>query len=170
MLIPFDGRCPQVEATAYIAPTATLVGSVAVGPDSSVWFGAVLRGDLTAITLGTGSNVQDNSVLHVTRTLGVTIGDEVTIGHSVTLHGCVVGHRCLIGMGATVLDGVEIGEGSIIAAGAVVPEGMIVPPRSLVMGVPGKVRRAVTDEELQAVIANGAAYVAELKRYRAALG
>lgn len=170
MLIPFDGRCPQVEATAYIAPTATLVGAVTVGPDSSVWFGAVLRGDLTAITLGAGSNVQDNSVLHVTRTLGVTIGDEVTIGHSVTLHGCVVGNRCLIGMGATVLDGVEIGEGSIIAAGAVIPEGMIVPPRSLVMGVPGKVRRAVTDEELQGVVANGAAYVIELKRYRAALG
>jgi carbonic anhydrase/acetyltransferase-like protein (isoleucine patch superfamily) len=122
---------------------------VTLGAHASVWMNAVLRGDVNAITLGEATNVQDNCVLHCTAEHPTTLADHVTVGHSVTLHGCRVGSHCLVGIGAIVLNGAEIGDESVVAAGSLVPEGMKVPVRSLVMGVPARVRREVTEAERQ---------------------
>jgi carbonic anhydrase/acetyltransferase-like protein (isoleucine patch superfamily) len=144
----YRGKAPQIAASAYVDPAAVIIGDVVLGEDSSVWPCAVIRGDVHYIRIGKRSNVQDNSALHVMRdTNPLVLGDNVTVGHSVTLHGCTIESRCLIGMGSIILNGVVIGTGSIVAAGTLIPERTVIPAGSLVMGSPGKVRRALTDED-----------------------
>ena len=144
------GKLPVVPESCYVDLSAQVIGDVELGERSSVWMNAVVRGDVNAIRIGSNSNVQDCAVLHGMRYVyPVIVGDWVTIGHNATVHGCVIEDACLIGMGATILNNARIGEGSIVAAGALIPEGMVVPPRSLVMGLPGKFRRQITEEERQ---------------------
>ncbi|MDX1394104.1 MAG: gamma carbonic anhydrase family protein [Gemmatimonadota bacterium] len=140
-------RHPTIDATAFIAGSADVVGDVTVGPESSIWYGCVLRGDIAPIVVGARTNIQDLTVVHVDRDTPTRIGDDVGVGHRAIIHGCVIEDRCLIGMGAIVLSHARIGAGSVIAAGALVTEGVEVPPHSLVVGVPGRVVRPV-DEEL----------------------
>jgi carbonic anhydrase/acetyltransferase-like protein (isoleucine patch superfamily) len=166
--LPFDGHTPAIDASAWVAPNATLIGRVTLSANSSVFYGAVLRADSDSISIGAGSNLQDNVAIHCDHGKPTTVGERVSVGHSAVLHGCTVEDDCLIGMNATVLNGAVIGVGSLVAAGAVVLEGTIIPPRSLVAGVPAKVRRKLTDEEFAGVTANAAHYV-ELSRKHAAL-
>jgi gamma-carbonic anhydrase len=149
MIRPFRGVHPQIHETAFIEETAQVIGDVRVGEESSIWFNAVVRGDMHYIRIGNRTNVQDNSVLHVRNGSHPTVlEDEVTIGHSVTLHGCYVERGSLIGIGSILLDDVRVGAQSIVAAGTLVSPGTVIPPRSLVMGVPAKVKRPMTDEEV----------------------
>ena len=148
MLRPYRGKQPHVAASAYIDPSAQLIGDITVGERASVWPNVAARGDVNSIAIGDESNVQDNSVLHCDGGgFPLIIGNRVTIGHQAMLHGCTIEDDCLIGIGAIVLNGARIGRGSVVAAAALVPEGMDVPPGSMVMGVPAKVRRSVTAEE-----------------------
>ncbi|HET9274691.1 MAG TPA: gamma carbonic anhydrase family protein [Gemmatimonadales bacterium] len=139
---------PRVDPTAFIASTATVMGDVHLGSESSVWYGAVVRGDMAPIRIGACTNLQDQVVVHVDEGVPCTIGARVGVGHRAILHGCTVEDDCLVGMGAILLNHVRVGRGSVIAAGAVLREGMEVPPGSLVMGLPGRVARPV-DEELR---------------------
>ena len=142
-----DGRAPQVGAAAFVADNATLAGDVTLAEESSVWYGAVLRADTGRITVGAGSNVQDNAVLHTGPNLGVTIGKNVSIGHSAVVHGCTVEDGALIGMHATVMNGAVVGKNAVVAAGAVVHRD--VPPFTVVGGVPARILRELTEEERQ---------------------
>lgn len=169
LIVPFGGRAPVVDESAFVAPNATLIGRVSLGPESSVFYGAVLRGDTDQITLGAGSNLQDNVVVHCDVGIPTMIGSGVSVGHGAVVHGCTIEDDCLIGMGATVMNGAVIGAGSLVAGGAVVLEGTVVPPRSLVAGVPAKVRREISSDELDAIKANARHYV-ELSRAHKALG
>jgi gamma-carbonic anhydrase len=149
MIRPFRGVHPRIDPTAFIEESAQVIGDVVIGEESSVWFNAVVRGDVFYIRIGNRTNIQDGTVIHVTNgTYETVLEDEVTVGHNVTLHGCVIERGCLIGMGSIVMDNVRIGAQSIVAAGALVSPGTHVPPRSLVMGVPAKVKRPLTDEEV----------------------
>ena len=151
---------PQIEPTAFIDDSAQVIGDVEVGEESSVWMNAVLRGDVNRIRVGARSNIQDGTIVHGMRdTYQTLIGDEVTVGHGAILHGCVIEDRCLIGMGTIVLNGVQIGTGSIIAAGTLVVQGTLIPGGSLVMGNPGRVRRAVNDDEMVSIRRYAANYV-----------
>ncbi len=148
-ILPFAGRWPEIDASAWVAPGATLVGDVTLGADSSVWYGCVLRGDVHRVRIGARSNVQDLSLLHVTHgRFACEVGDEVTIGHRAVVHGCRVEDAALIGIGAIVLDGARVGEGAWVGAGALVVPGAEIPPRTLALGVPARVVRALGDEEL----------------------
>jgi carbonic anhydrase/acetyltransferase-like protein (isoleucine patch superfamily) len=148
VLRPYKSILPTVHATAFVDRSAQVIGNVHVGAESSIWMNCVVRGDVHAIRIGQRSNIQDLTLVHVMRdTHPTVIGDDVTVGHSAVVHGCTIEDRCLIGMGAILLNGARVGTGSIVAAGALVPEGMVVPPGSMVMGVPGRVRRALTPEE-----------------------
>jgi len=147
MIRSLRGIAPRIAVSAYVDPSAVVIGDVAIGERSSVWPNVSVRGDTGLITIGEESNVQDNSVLHLDEGVPLTIGDRVTVGHSVVLHGCVIEDESLIGIGAIVLNHARIGKGAVVAAGCLVPEGMQVPPGMLVMGVPAKVFRAVTEEE-----------------------
>src|SRR3954468_14671720 len=148
MIRTYKGIRPRVGERVYVDASAQVIGDVELGDDASIWMNAVIRGDVHSIRIGAATNIQDNCVVHVFKDLHPTVvADHVTVGHSVTLHGCRIGSWCLIGMGATILNGAKIGDESIVAAGTLIPEGMEVPPRSLVMGVPGKVRRPITEEE-----------------------
>ena len=152
---------PRVHPTAYIDSSAQVIGDVEIGEESSVWMAVVIRGDVNRIRIGRRSNVQDGTVVHVMKdTHATTIGDDVTIGHAAVIHGCTVEDRCLIGMGTILLNGARIGAGSIVAAGTLVVEGMEVPPQSLVMGSPGRVKRALTDAEIAGIQALADRYVA----------
>ena len=150
---------PRVHPTAFIDDSAQVIGDVEIGEESSVWMSVVIRGDLHPIRIGRRSNIQDGTMIHLTRTHPVTIGDSVTVGHAAILHGCTIEDRCLIGMGAILLNGAHIGAGSIVAAGTLVVEEMKVPPRSLVMGSPGRVKRALTDGEVVDIQALADRYV-----------
>jgi carbonic anhydrase/acetyltransferase-like protein (isoleucine patch superfamily) len=167
--ITLGEHAPQVAADAWIAPGAVVIGRVRIGSGASVWYGAVLRGDEELIEIGTGSNVQDNCVLHADAGLPVHVGVDVTIGHNATVHGARIGDGVLIGMNAVLLNGCVIGTGSVVGAGAVVPEGMTVPPRSLVLGLPGRVRRELTDAEVDAIPGSAHGYRDRAARHRAAL-
>ena len=142
MLLPFGGKVPRDEGAVFVAPNATVLGDVVLGPGSSVWYGAVLRGDDGTLTLGENTNVQDNAVLHCDPGGAVTLGKNVTVGHCALVHGCTVGDGSLIGMHATLLNHCVVGKNCIIGAGALVPEGKIIPDDSLVVGVPGKIDQA----------------------------
>ncbi|MBD1536725.1 gamma carbonic anhydrase family protein [Pseudarthrobacter sp. NKDBFgelt] len=157
-LYPFAGTTPAVHESVFVAPTASIIGNATLARDSSAFYGVSVRADTAAITVGEGSNLQDNVVLHADPGFPCTVGERVSVGHAAVVHGCTVEDDCLIGMGATVLNGAVIGAGSLVAAGAVVLEGTVVPPRSLVAGVPGKVRRELTEEEYDGVRANAARY------------
>lgn len=152
MIRTYQGKTPSVPSSSYVDLSAQLIGDVELGEHSSVWMNAVLRGDVNAIRVGNNSNVQDNAVLHGQRYVyPVIVGDWVTIGHNATVHGCVVEDNCLIGMGAVILNNCRVGEGSIIAAGTVLPEGTKVPPRTLWVGVPGKQRRELGEEDARLI-------------------
>jgi carbonic anhydrase/acetyltransferase-like protein (isoleucine patch superfamily) len=164
------GRKPEVDPEAFTAPTSVVLGEVRLASGSSVWYHAVLRGDCESISVGSGSNIQDNSTVHADPGFPAVIGDRVTVGHNAVLHGCVIEDEVLVGMGSTVLNGAHIGTGSLIAANALVPQGMRVPPGSLVAGVPARVRRELTVEERETVRANAAHYVELAGAHRAAFG
>ncbi len=159
LLLPYNGVHPSIDPTAWLAPTATVIGAGTVEAEASVYFGAVIRADMAEVRLGAGSNLQDNVVVHTDTGFPSLIGRRVSVGHLAVVHGCTIEDDVLIGMNATVLNGARIGTGSLVAAGTVVLEGTVVPPRSLVAGVPGKVRRELTGDEVQKVIDNAAEYL-----------
>ncbi len=167
MLRAYRGAVPKVAASAYIDPSAQLIGRAAVGERSSVWPNVTIRADVNTIAIGDETNIQDNSCLHCDEgEFALVIGNRVTVGHSVTLHGCVIEDECLIGIGAVVLNGARIGRGSVIAAGALVPERAIVAPGSLMMGVPAKLRRPVSAEEQERFRVNLRHYIDLCRIYR----
>lgn len=166
-VLPFNGDSPDIDSSAWLAPTATVIGQATIAADASVFYGAVVRADMDAIMLGSGSNLQDNVVVHTDFGFPAVIGSGVSVGHAAVVHGCTVEDDCLIGMNATVLNGAVIGAGSLVAAGTVVLEGTRIPVRSLVAGVPGKVRRELTDEEYARVIANAQHYRQLAAQHRA---
>ena len=171
MIRPFRGIHPQIHPTAFIEESAQIVGDVHVGAHSSVWFGAVVRGDVFHIRIGDRTNVQDGTVIHVSNGTHATIlEDEVTVGHNVTLHGCHVERGCLVGIGAIVMDACRVGEHSLVAAGSLLSPGTVVPPRSLVMGVPGRVKRQLTDAEVANLDGFWKNYVEYTRAYREEYG
>jgi carbonic anhydrase/acetyltransferase-like protein (isoleucine patch superfamily) len=157
-LLPFDDIHPQVDPDAFVADNATLIGRVTIMAGASVWFGAVMRGDTDDLVLGERSNLQDNVVVHADPGSPAIIGAGVSVGHGAVVHGCRIEDGCLIGMNATVLNRAVIGAQSLVAAGAVVLEDTVIPPRSLVAGVPAKVRRELTDDEVAALAHNADSY------------
>ena len=170
LTVTLDDITPTVAPGAWVAPGAVLVGAVTLAADASVWYSTVVRADTATITVGARTNLQDGVVVHADPGFPVTVGDGVSVGHRAVLHGCVIGDDVLVGMGAVVLNGARIGSGTLIAAGAVVLEGADVPPGSLVAGLPAKVRRPLTDDELAAVRRNAATYCALARRHAAAVG
>lgn len=159
-------RQPQVHETAYIAPGAVLLGDVRIDADASVWFNCVLRGDVNTIQVGQRTNLQDLTLAHgLIERNPVIVGDDVTVGHCAIIHGCVVEDRCLIGMGAKILSGAVIGAESIVAAGAVVREGQKIPPRSLVVGLPAKVKKTLDDSEVAMIASYGSNYLSYKNTY-----
>jgi carbonic anhydrase/acetyltransferase-like protein (isoleucine patch superfamily) len=171
VLKAFGGATPRLHPSVYLAAGCVVVGDVELGPGASVWFGAVVRGDVNSVRVGARTNIQDQAVIHVTGgTHPTVIGDDVTIGHQAVLHGCTVHDRCLIGIGAIVLDGAVVGEESIVGAGALVPPGMVIPPRSLAMGAPARVKRTLDDADAAGLRASAARYVDYAARYRAEEG
>jgi carbonic anhydrase/acetyltransferase-like protein (isoleucine patch superfamily) len=172
MIRAYRGVVPKIAASCYIDSSAQVIGDVKVGERSSVWCNVTIRGDVNYIHIGEETSIQDNSVIHVEHSdpdsagYPTVVGNRVTVGHSVTLHGCTIEDESLIGIGAIILNGARIGKGSVIAAGALIPEGMQVPPGSLVMGVPGKVRREVSPEEQERFRENAQNYVKYREAYR----
>ena len=171
MIRPFRGVHPQIPESAYVDESAQIIGDVHLGEQASVWCNAVLRGDMYYIRVGDRSNIQDNCVVH-TRTgeKPTILEDEVTIGHCVTLHGCYIEHGSLIGIGSIVLDDVRVGAKSLIAAGSLISPGTVIPPRSLVMGVPGRVKRELTEEEVEGLNSFWMNYVKYVGMYKEDLG
>lgn len=167
LILPFEGEWPDIDPTAWIAPNATVIGRVRIGANASVFYGAVLRGDINRIELGAGSNLQDNVVVHVDDNAPAIIGAGVGVGHSAIVHGAVVEDGSLIGMGATLLNNAVIGEGSLIAAGALVLENAVIPPRSLAAGVPAKVRGTLDEAGLERARSNAVGYRELSARHRA---
>lgn len=165
MLLPFGGKVPRDEGAVFVAPNSTVLGDVVLGPGSSVWYGAVLRGDDGTLTLGENTNVQDNAVLHCDPGGAVTLGKNVTVGHCALVHGCTVGDGSLIGMHATLLNHSVVGKRCIIGAGALVPEGMVIPDDSVAVGIPARVIKKITPEQLEHNRANAASYVEEGKAH-----
>ncbi len=164
-LLTFDGETPAVHDSAFVAPTATLIGRATLGANSSAFYGVVIRADTNSISVGSGSNLQDNVVLHADPGFPTSVGDNVSVGHGAVIHGCTVEDDCLVGMSATILNGAVIGVGSLVAGGAVVLEGTIVPPGSLVAGVPAKVRRELSAEEQAGLLENASNYVALSRKH-----
>jgi len=142
------GRKPDIARAAFVAPNATVIGNVTLGPQSSIWYGAVLRGDIHSIEIGEGSNVQDLAVVHLADDYGVKIGNYTTIGHSAIIHACTIGDECLIGMGATILDGAVIGDHCIVGANALVTQRFVAPAGSMILGSPAKIVRPLKESEL----------------------
>ena len=167
MIRPFRGVTPQIPASAYVDQSAQVIGDVHIGEESSVWCNAVLRGDMFYIRIGNRTNIQDNSVIHTrTGSHPTILEDEVTVGHSVTLHGCYVEHGSLIGIGSIVLDDARVGTKSLVAAGSLIAPGTIIPPRSLVMGIPAKVKRPLTDQEVESLALFWQNYVEFTRKYK----
>lgn len=165
-LYAFEGIAPQIADDTWIAPDANLVGRIVIEEAASVWFCATLRGDNEVITVGAGSNIQENCVLHTDIGYPLTIGKGCTIGHKVMLHGCKIGDNSLIGMGATILNGARIGKNCLIGAGALITEGKEIPDGSLVMGVPGKVVRALDEAAIEGLRKSALGYQANMRRFR----
>lgn len=168
LILPFNGVAPKIDPSAWIAPTAVVIGDVEIGPDSSVFYGCVLRADVGAIRVGARTNIQDGSVLHCESDSPAVLGDDVTLGHQALVHGATIGNGTLIGMKAAVLSRAVVGEGALVAGGAVVLEGAEIPAKSLAAGVPAKVRRELSDDESLAFIPHAAHYV-ELAKAQAGL-
>lgn len=168
MILSHKGIWPKIPKSCYVAPSADIIGDVEIGENSSVWFQTVVRGDVNTIRIGSRTNVQDQSVLHVTRrTAPLVIGDDVTIGHRVTLHGCTLKNRILVGMGAIIMDGAVIDDDSIVAAGALVTKGKQFPPRSLIQGSPATVARPLKDEEVAFLLQSSKNYTGDTLLYLA---
>ena len=167
MILPHHGKNPQIHESCFVAPSADVIGEVTIGEETSIWFQVVIRGDVNTIDIGARTNIQDHSMLHVTRkTAPLKVGDDVTVGHRVLLHGCTVGNRILVGMGAIIMDGAVIGDDSFVGAGALVTQGKKFPPNSLIMGTPAKVVRELKEEELAFLKTSAANYVADGKEYK----
>jgi len=164
-----DGVAPRMADSAWVAENAQVLGNVVLAEDSSVWFGATLRGDTETITVGSGSNVQDGSVLHADIGYPLTVGDNVTVGHLVMLHGCTIGDESLIGIGATVLNGAIIGKNCLVGAGSLVTEGKTFPDGSMIMGTPAKVVKTLTPEQIEGLRRSARHYVENAQRYRTGL-
>lgn len=158
---------PDIHATAWVAPGASVIGDVVLGARSSVWFGCVLRADIQRIAIGEGTNLQDGAIVHLASDLGTVVGDYVTVGHRALLHACEVGDEVLVGMGAIVMDGAKIGARSIVAAGSLVPKGREIPPGSLVMGSPAKVVRALDEDEQASIRGWAEKYIRVAEEHRA---
>jgi carbonic anhydrase/acetyltransferase-like protein (isoleucine patch superfamily) len=168
-IIPYDAKTPRIASDVFIAPNAVIIGDVEIGPGSSVWFGAVLRGDIGPIRIGRRTNLQDGVLVHLDHDAPTTIGDDVTIGHGAIVHGTTVGDGVQVGMGAVLLSRSRIGAGSLIAAGAVVLEDARVPDGSVALGVPARVRRDTTPEERSELIERAHVYAHRGANYRALL-
>ena len=169
LIVPIRGRAPEMHAESWVAPNATLIGQVVLAARASVWYGATLRAEAEPIEIGFGTNIQDGVTIHVDTEFPVRVGAGVSVGHNAVLHGCEVSDDALIGMGAVILNGAHIGQGSLIAAGALVPQGVVVPARSLVTGVPGAVRRELSDAEIGNNRHNAQVYQRLIELHRAAL-
>ena len=169
MIYSLEGRTPRTVGETFVAPTAVVIGDVAIEHESSVWWGAVLRGDYDRISIGRRSNVQDNAVVHMDEGFPVTLGDGVTIGHKAVLHGCTVGNNSLVGINAVVMNGAVIGDDCLVGSNALITEGKAIPPRSLVLGSPGKVVRELSDEEVAEITDFADRYVRNFRRYLAHL-
>jgi carbonic anhydrase/acetyltransferase-like protein (isoleucine patch superfamily) len=167
-VLALGDRRPSVPDSSFVAAGARVIGDVALGEGASVWYNAVVRGDSASITIGPGSNLQDNVSVHVDADHPVVLGANVSVGHNAVVHGCSIGDGSLIGMGSVVLSGAQIGEGCLVAAGAVVLQGTVVPPGSLVAGVPAKVRRPLTEEERDGIRRNATIYLQHLATHRTA--
>jgi carbonic anhydrase/acetyltransferase-like protein (isoleucine patch superfamily) len=168
-LLPYGDKRPEAAPAAFVAPGAYVIGAVSLAEESSVWYGAVLRGDTEAIRIGARTNVQDGCVLHADPGYPTTIGNDCVVGHNAVVHGCEIGDGCLIGMSATILNGAKIGEGSIVAAGALVPEGKEFPPRSLIIGAPAKRVKEVSEAQTQDIARGVRTYVERAIAHREAL-
>jgi carbonic anhydrase/acetyltransferase-like protein (isoleucine patch superfamily) len=166
-IIPYKDRMPKLHETVFVADGAKIIGDVEIGEHCGIWFNAVLRGDVNFIRIGSRTNIQDNSVLHVTsKTAPLNIGSNITIGHNAVLHGCTIEDFCLIGMGAIVMDRAYIHRHSMVAAGAIVLEGFDVPEGMLVAGIPAKVKRALTEKEMQFIRQSAVNYVDYVQAYK----
>ena len=168
LLVSLRGRSPELHPESWVAPNASLIGQVRLAARVSVWYSAVLRAEAEPIDVGAGTNIQDGVTVHVDAEYPVRVGAGVSVGHNAVLHGCTVEDGALIGMGAIVLNGAVIGAGSLIAAGALIPQGVVIPPRSLVAGVPGRVRRELSDAELAANRDNAVVYERLMALHRGA--
>ena len=168
LIVTVRGRTPQIDPEAWVAPTASVIGDVTLAARASVWYSATLRAEAEPIRVGVGTNIQDGVTVHVDSEYPVQIGAGVSVGHNAVLHGCEVEDNVLIGMGAVVMNGAVIGAGALIAAGALVPPGMAVPPRSLVTGMPGRIRRELSDAEVAGNRQNAGIYQRLLELHRAA--
>ena len=164
-----DGTAPRVAETAWVADSAQLIGNVVLGPEASVWFGTVVRGDTACITIGAGSNIQDASVLHADTGQPLVVGERVTVGHQVMLHGCTIGDESLIGIGAIVLNGARIGKNSLVGAGALVTEGKEFPDGSMIIGSPARAMRQLTPEQIEALRQSALHYSNNARRFRVRL-
>ena len=166
MIVLHKGKKPLIASSAYIVDSAQVIGDVVIGDESSVWFNAVVRGDVNHIRIGRRTNIQDGCILHVARgKYPLIVGDEVTVGHGVTLHACTIESRCLIGMGAVIMDGAEIGEACIVGAGSLITPRTIVPPKSMVLGSPAKVKRPLTEDEIHSIRDSADHYVDDILSY-----
>ncbi|NNL67488.1 MAG: gamma carbonic anhydrase family protein [Myxococcales bacterium] len=169
LVLPYEGTLPDVHPDAWLAPGAVVIGDVTIAADASVWYGSVLRGDIHRIRVGARTNLQDQCVVHVTRERFPTeIGCDVTVGHRATVHGCTVRDGALVGIGATVLDGAVIGEHALVAAGALVAPGVEIPPGVLARGIPARVARDLTPQEIADQLERALEYVETARRHRAA--
>ncbi len=167
MNIPFKGIVPTLDSSVYVAPGAVIIGDVVIGPESSIWFGTIVRADVHYIRIGTQTNIQDQCVLHVTGGIHpLHVGNRITVGHRAIIHGSTIEDGCLIGMGAVLLDGCRVGAEAIVAAGSVVAEGSHIPPRTLAMGVPAEPRREVTEKELARARYSASHYIELADIYR----
>jgi carbonic anhydrase/acetyltransferase-like protein (isoleucine patch superfamily) len=165
-ILPYKGIYPKIHETVFIVESAIIIGDTEIGEYSTIWFNAVIRGDVNYIRIGSRTNIQDLCMLHVTKdTRPLILGNEITVGHSVTLHGCTIKDRCLIGMGATILDAAVVGEDCIIGAGALVTEGSVIPPGTLAMGVPAKPKRDLTDAERARIKQSAQNYIEYARTY-----
>ncbi len=166
-LISYKEHSPKIHESLFLAPDAWVTGKVTIAEDVSIFFGAVIRGDIQPITVGKGTNIQEHAMLHTSHHLAdCIVGDSVTIGHSAIIHGCTIGNRCIIGMGATILDGAEIGEDSIVGANSLVTMNKKFPPKSMIMGSPAVHIRELTEVELSSILASARSYVEVGKNYR----
>ncbi|MDD3824179.1 MAG: gamma carbonic anhydrase family protein [Sphaerochaetaceae bacterium] len=154
MILSYEGKHPAVEQAYYIAPSADIIGDVTLGTGASVWFNATVRGDISSVTIGERTNIQDNAVVHVNTELPTVIGNDVTVGHGAIIHACTIGNGCLVGMGSIILDGAVIADECLVAAGALVPPRKYFPPRSLIVGSPAKVVRTLSEEEIDDIRRN----------------
>ena len=169
MITGIGGREPRIDETAFVAPTASVIGGVSLGVDASVWYGAVLRGDTEPIRVGARTNIQDGCVVHADPGYPAIVGEDCVIGHNAIVHGCEIENGCLVGMGATILNGARIGEGAIVAAGALVPEGKEYPPRSLIVGIPAKRVRDVSEEQSEDISSGVETYIERAASHRESL-